>query len=356
MQVSIEPRLGNASSALAPPSRFLTLEHVNYYPTASLDGRITLTAFLIPRKDDSIGGRGINTFHRNFRWQYFTVWFWVLTEDDWVEKSFGKLEQKRQDEEHSRTVICEFRLWPRSYDVTPEHEESSARDPLARESWAQALAKVMPPVTAWKRERWAIWGVPRFYPPEEVDPEDLVEDLIDGGPSTAFIDPATVPSSSSSGLPISTTYFTPIAVPITVPSATATTVTFPASTRAITIRCPATTSIVFATPPVAVATTCTNSADLILDFACPTTRILTFLGPVTAVATVDCSLVTTWKTGSTSTTTPLPVFTTWPAYGQIMPEEEEIDEPEPDDTGVRVPCTVWFFFFCISWGNTHLRS
>ncbi|KAL2788774.1 pectate lyase superfamily protein-domain-containing protein [Aspergillus keveii] len=179
---------------------------------------------------------------------------------------------------------------------------------------------------------------------------------IDGGPSVVYTDPATVPSGSSTGLPTSTTYFTPIGIPITVPSATVTTVTFPGSTGAITIGCPATTSIVFATPAVAVATTCTESGDLTLNFACPTTRVLTFLGPATAVATVDCSLVTAWKTGSTATPTPLPTFTTWPPYGQIVPEEEEIDEPEPDDDGVHVPCTSWFFFFCISWGNTHVGS
>ncbi|KAI0420546.1 hypothetical protein F5X98DRAFT_382584 [Xylaria grammica] len=71
---------------------------------------------------------------------------------------------------------------------------------------------------------------------------------------------------------------TQIGIPITVPSATVTTVTFLASTGAITIQCPA-------TPPVA-----------------------------------------------------------------------DIDEPEPDDDGVHVPCTAWFFFLCISWGNTHVRS
>ncbi|GKT58402.1 glucan 1,3-beta-glucosidase [Colletotrichum tofieldiae] len=180
---------------------------------------------------------------------------------------------------------------------------------------------------------------------------------INGGPSIVYTDPATLPSSSSgAGLPTSTTYFTPISIPITVPGATVTTVTFPGSTGAITIDCPATTSIVFATPAVVVATTCTGSADLTLNFACPTTRVLTFLGPATAVATVDCSLVTAWKTGSSSTTTPLPVYTSWPRYGQIVPEEEEIDEPVPDDDGVHVPCTAWFFFFCISWGQTRVRS
>ncbi|ETS73390.1 hypothetical protein PFICI_14995 [Pestalotiopsis fici W106-1] len=179
---------------------------------------------------------------------------------------------------------------------------------------------------------------------------------IDGGPSVIYTDPGTLPADSSTGLPTSTTYYTPLGTTITVPGATVTTVTFPGSTGAITIGCPAETSIVFATPAVIVATTCTESADLTLDFACPSTRVLTFLGAATAVATVDCSLITAWTTGATSTTTPLPVFATWPSYGQIVPEEEEIDEPEPDDDGVHVPCTAWFFFLCISWDNLHVRS
>jgi hypothetical protein len=180
---------------------------------------------------------------------------------------------------------------------------------------------------------------------------------IDGGPSVSFTDPATLPSDSSSGLATSTTYFTPITSRITVNGATVTTVTFPASTGAITIQCPAETSIVFATPAIAVATTCTDDADRTLNFACPTTRVFTFLGPATAVATVDCSLVTAWKTGSPpSTTPPLPVFTRWPSFGSIEPEEEELNEPKPDDDGVHVPCASWFFFFCISWGNVRVRS
>ncbi|KAI9148923.1 putative glucan -beta-glucosidase protein [Paramyrothecium foliicola] len=166
---------------------------------------------------------------------------------------------------------------------------------------------------------------------------------IDGDPSVVYTDPATLPSDSSSGLPTSTMYFTPLTSRITVPAATVTTVTFPGSTGAITIKCPAETSIVFATPPVAVGTTCNDSADRTLSFSCPTTRALTFLGPATAVATVDCSLVPAWKTGG-------------PPGGQIIPEDEEIGEPELDDDGVHMPCTAWFFFFCISWGNTRVRS
>lgn len=184
--------MNSASSSSLPalsPSRFLTFEHVLGSPTADVEGRVTLTAFLVPRKDDSVRrtwydnirdvfghflprGSEFIRLHRRFSWQYLTVWFWVLTEDHWVEKKFGKPEQTQEDTQ-GRTILCEFRLWPRSCDVTPEHEEASATDPQARESWDQAVAKVMPPVTAWEQERWDIRQVPRFYPPEEIDPEDV---------------------------------------------------------------------------------------------------------------------------------------------------------------------------------------
>jgi hypothetical protein len=178
---------------------------------------------------------------------------------------------------------------------------------------------------------------------------------IEGGPSMSYTDPATLPSNS--GPATSTTYYTPITSRITVGGATVTTVTFPGSTAAITVHCPAETSIVFATPRIAVGTTCTDDADRTLNFACPTTRVFTFLGPATAVATVDCSLVTAWTTGSPDPTPdPLPVFTRWPSYGHIEPEEQERDKPEPDDDGVHVPCASWFFFFCISWGQVRVRS
>ncbi|ORY65779.1 uncharacterized protein BCR38DRAFT_483460 [Pseudomassariella vexata] len=62
LQVSIESgsalrylTLNNASSSSPPaPSRFLTFEHVNGYPTADVEGLVTFTAFLVPRKDDSV--------------------------------------------------------------------------------------------------------------------------------------------------------------------------------------------------------------------------------------------------------------------------------------------------------------
>ncbi|KAI0803652.1 hypothetical protein GGR55DRAFT_662539 [Xylaria sp. FL0064] len=178
------------------------------------------------------------------------------------------------------------------------------------------------------------------------------------GPTVEFTDPGTEPLNTDSGnLGGSTTYYTSIGVPVTVSSATVTTLTFPASTGAITISCPATTSIAFATPPIAVGTTCTDSTSQTLSFACPTTKVVTFLESTTAVIGVDCSLVTAWVRGqASSTTTPLPVWATWSLYGQIIPVTTTIDKPKPTDDGVVVSCKAWFFFICISWGGLHVGA
>lgn len=79
---------------------------------------------------------------------------------------------------------------------------------------------------------------------------------VDGGPPIEFTDPGTGPVDMGSGS--STTYYTPIGVPVIVPSATVTTLTYPASAGAITINCPATMTISFSKPAIAVATTCTG--------------------------------------------------------------------------------------------------
>ncbi|KAI2471682.1 pectin lyase fold/virulence factor [Annulohypoxylon bovei var. microspora] len=180
---------------------------------------------------------------------------------------------------------------------------------------------------------------------------------VNGGPTIGYTDPGSEPVDTDSGSSgSSTTYYTPIGIPVTVPSATVTTVTFPATTGAITISCPATTSIVFATPSIAVGTTCTSSGSLTFNFVCPTTKVVTFLASTTAVVSVDCSLVTAWSTGQTSTTTPLAVYATWPPYGQIIPVTTTIDKPQPTDDGVVVPCRAWFFFICISWGELHVGA
>lgn len=83
------------------------------------------------------------------------MWFWALTEDHWVESKFEKLEETQKDLQ-GRTVLCEFRLWLHPWGVTPENEEVSATNPQARESWDQAVARVITPVAAWEQERWDI--------------------------------------------------------------------------------------------------------------------------------------------------------------------------------------------------------
>ncbi|KAK8086179.1 hypothetical protein PG994_001153 [Apiospora phragmitis] len=180
LQVSIESgsalRYLTLDSASSSTSRFLAFEHIDGHPTAAVEGRVTFTAFLVPQNDNSMRWMWYDSVKdvfghflpRGSDWQYLTVWFWVLTEDHWVESKFGKLEKTHEDlqeDPQGRTIICEFRLWPHSWGVTPEHEEASATDSQARESWGQAVAQVMPPVTAWEQERWDIREVPRFYPP-----------------------------------------------------------------------------------------------------------------------------------------------------------------------------------------------
>ncbi|KAK3899572.1 hypothetical protein C8A05DRAFT_18009, partial [Staphylotrichum tortipilum] len=185
---------------------------------------------------------------------------------------------------------------------------------------------------------------------------------VNAGPPIDFTDPRTAPAAVPSGggtIPRGgpTTYYTPIGVPVTVSSAVVTTVKFPASTAAFTMSSPATTTISFGTPAIAVGTTCRGSGISTFNFACPTARVVTFLGSTAAVVTVDCSLITAWSipTGSsTTTTTPLPIYGTWPMWGRILPVTTSVDKPQPTDDGVVVPCRAWFFFICISWPEIHI--
>lgn len=117
-QVSVETgstlRYLTLDSASSSTSRFLIFEHIDGRPTAAVEGRVTLTTFLVPQKDNSIrrtwcdsvkdvfghflprGSESIR-LKRRFSWQHLTVWFWVLMEDHWVESKFGKLEEPQED-------------------------------------------------------------------------------------------------------------------------------------------------------------------------------------------------------------------------------------------------------------------
>jgi hypothetical protein len=182
------------SSSPPAPSRFLILKEISGIPFADAEGRVTLNVFLVPHTGDPSTKRAwyesiravFGRFQprgsefikgRGLHWQrYMTTWFWALSEDSWVESKFGKLEHTQDSEDTStqgRTVICEFHLWPPKYGATPEHEEASAADPQARESWNEAAARVMPPVSTWVQERWDIRRLVCPDPPGEIDSEEV---------------------------------------------------------------------------------------------------------------------------------------------------------------------------------------
>jgi hypothetical protein len=187
--------LGGDSSGPPEPSRFLVLNHATEAATPEAWGLVTLTTFLVPHQVDDkfemwedkfrkpfsvFAPRGSEfvTGRRNFRHMSSYVWYWVRGEDRWMEERFGKPEQQVQQDNQGRTIFCHFFLWspyhatPEEHEAAAEGEKALAADPEARESWNGAIARVMPPATAWVQERWNIEEVPRVYPPEP-DIEDL---------------------------------------------------------------------------------------------------------------------------------------------------------------------------------------
>ncbi len=178
-------------------SRFLTLQHVvEYRPTQKAEGRVTFTTFLVPRAVDDVVRMWENDFRKPFgrfephgfepRGMYIgfevsrpAVWLSVREEDGWVEETFGNVGQTAHGagEPPGRTLLCYFYTWAPKYRTSPEQEEASVADPLARESWTEAIAQVMPPATAWHQERWDIQEVPRFFPPELFDEEELAWEI-----------------------------------------------------------------------------------------------------------------------------------------------------------------------------------
>ncbi|KAI1358579.1 pectin lyase fold/virulence factor [Xylaria arbuscula] len=181
--------------------------------------------------------------------------------------------------------------------------------------------------------------------------------IIDQGPGGFITDPGAESPTNAASFSKSTTYYAAVTSTITANAPTVTTLQFPPAISPITIPCPIATDIVFATPSITVRTTCAHSAPAIFSFVCPTTKELTLLGSTAVAVWVDCSFVTAWAADPvTSTTTPLPVFTTWPPYGKIIPVTTTVDKPEPTDDGVVVTCRVWFFFLCISWDPLYVGS
>ncbi|KAL2197099.1 hypothetical protein P885DRAFT_77578 [Corynascus similis CBS 632.67] len=174
----------------ASSSRFLILKHPQFVPTGNVEGRVTLTSFVVPgindemersrvwhkhfyKEFDGFAPLGSGFIRWNFAWSRFSaVWFWALQEDRWVEEKFGKPGRTQG----GRTIFCHFFLWATKFGATPENEAALAADSEARESWERRIARVVPPATAWQQERWDIREVPRFYPPEpELNPEEAAK-------------------------------------------------------------------------------------------------------------------------------------------------------------------------------------
>jgi len=177
------------SSPLSPHHRFLTLKwEAPYIFESNLQGRITITALEVahagndPDTDESwlqardgVFGHFVpagfedvydewpRIFMRDWR-----TWAMVVTEEDdasaQVDSGHAQAGQQAAGSSSSGqsglAVWCEFRRWKDSTRATPEWEEALAQSPLARESWAQAVAQVTPPVTAWEQERWDVRLIP----------------------------------------------------------------------------------------------------------------------------------------------------------------------------------------------------
>ncbi|KAH8593502.1 hypothetical protein B0O99DRAFT_742855 [Bisporella sp. PMI_857] len=146
-------------------SRFLALHHAFEGATPTIEGRVTFTALLVPRKvkEWTMWNDSLKYFQAPAQCgtDQSDVWFWVLMEDHSVEEKFGKLEQTQsqpqtQEENQARTIFCHFCLWKHTIG-TPEDEEAFPADPQA---WKEELPQVVPPVTAWEQERWDIREVP----------------------------------------------------------------------------------------------------------------------------------------------------------------------------------------------------
>ncbi|KAI2606574.1 hypothetical protein GGR54DRAFT_438095 [Hypoxylon sp. NC1633] len=103
-------------------------------------------------------------------WTSWTAWAWVDREPLQIGQQMATA-----GNETDQAIMCEFRRWDGYRGATPEREEALAQNPLARGSWTQEVAKVMPPVTDWAQERWDIQIATEFLTPEEEEERRKME-------------------------------------------------------------------------------------------------------------------------------------------------------------------------------------
>ncbi|KAI1272435.1 glycoside hydrolase family 55 protein [Xylaria sp. FL0933] len=171
----------------------------------------------------------------------------------------------------------------------------------------------------------------------------------DGGTQS---DPFSTPSSTGTG-----TFYFPFSTTITATGPTVTTIGFPATVGETTVSCPPQSEVTFDHPRTTLDLVCSTPTSFTFHFDCPSSKVVTFLAASSAVVADECSVVTQFPTSipsqstsgsssSGSTTTPIPVWTTWPP-GDIVPVTTSVDKTTPTDDGVIIPCHLWFFNICI---------
>jgi len=198
--------------------RFLTLEYFESCPTPNIQGRVTLSAFVVPaaKTDDYSSESSLWMAYQRLGatfgdddslpccdnepikryWSRQRVWFHAGRasdeeedmSDEWLERTFGRrrganhvtpdLERQGQPQAQSqsggpfgpKSLVCEFRVWddePRAEvkrDI--EEEEANAKDSVFRQRWEQVTGEWMSRgrILAWKRERWGFRRMPEVCP------------------------------------------------------------------------------------------------------------------------------------------------------------------------------------------------
>ena len=167
------------------------------------------------------------------------------------------------------------------------------------------------------------------------------------------------------------TFYTGVSAVITAQRPTVTAITFPPRVSSSVIDCATSAVLSFATPRATITAYCSVSSQISVAFTCSTTKIVTFLAPSAGVVTQDCSYIAalpsappkglpppfgfppppggfpTPPSETTSSTTLLPIWATWPP-GIIIPVPTPVNKPTPSGGGVVLPCKIWFFWVCSS--------
>lgn len=170
----------------APPSLFALEEH--YCGTFSLEqnlhGRITLTILHVRVEDDILANTAQQEVpYRKPSLSGFLPFLPAGCRDLHGPRCHSRLVFTWSTREHqqqriqpdgtraAREALCYLFFRWNGYHGTPEREEAAAQDAKARKSWADAVAKVMPPVVAWEQERWHIKTAPCYS--EEIPYHEL---------------------------------------------------------------------------------------------------------------------------------------------------------------------------------------